>query len=194
MFFRGTTLIHPAVPLPDALIASVTGRPASAYCRENMPVSVCSRPPGQIRFASGTMTGRGRVRHFCASAEGLQGEFGNLRLETMKKYCPYFFQVPLLPRTSRQFSEKHPFLTAPLQRLFNIRCYYKKNVKISQVIFTHLLISPHFPWISSGFAEKPQPRATSNIIISVKPKATPMVPMLECFPAWDSGTSSSTTT
>ena len=145
MFFRGTTLIHPAVPLPDALIASVTGRPASAYCRENIPVSVCSRPPGQIRFASGTMTGRGRVRHFCASAEGLPGEFGNLRLETMKKYCPYFFQVPLLPRTSRQFSEKHPFLTAPLQRLFNIRCYYKKNVKISQVIFTH------FPSFSLDF-------------------------------------------
>ena len=38
------------------------------------------------------------------------------------------------------------------------------------------------------------PSATSRIIISAKPRAAPMVPMLECAPAWDSGMSSSTTT
>ena len=38
------------------------------------------------------------------------------------------------------------------------------------------------------------PSATSRIIISTKPKATPTVAMLECVPACDSGISSSTTT
>ena len=39
-----------------------------------------------------------------------------------------------------------------------------------------------------------QPRATSKIIMRVKPKATLMVETLECFPSWDWGISSSTTT
>ena len=39
-----------------------------------------------------------------------------------------------------------------------------------------------------------QPRATSSIIIRVKPNAKKMVPMLECAPSLISGISSSTTT
>ena len=38
------------------------------------------------------------------------------------------------------------------------------------------------------------PNATSKIIIIIKPKAKPNVPKLECFPTWDSGINSSTTT
>ena len=39
-----------------------------------------------------------------------------------------------------------------------------------------------------------QPSATSSTIMSAKPSAAPMVPMLECAPACASGISSSTTT
>ncbi len=42
--------------------------------------------------------------------------------------------------------------------------------------------------------ETVQPSATSSIIISVKPRAKKMVPMLECSPSLISGISSSTTT
>ena len=38
------------------------------------------------------------------------------------------------------------------------------------------------------------PSATSSIIIRVKPRAAPIVPILECSPSWDSGINSSITT
>lgn len=46
----------------------------------------------------------------------------------------------------------------------------------------------------SGFKFRNYPNAESSTIITTKPTATPIVPILECLPCCDSGISSSVTT
>ena len=45
-----------------------------------------------------------------------------------------------------------------------------------------------------GFKFRNYPNAESSTIITTKPTATPIVPILECLPCCDSGISSSVTT
>ncbi len=135
--FRGTTLFH-LIPLSFAAAVS------------NALISSVTGSSASAYSCSAVLSSNTSAAH---------NTFTKRTQRPVQSFC-------FLPRTLRQFSEKHMTSTIPYLRLSYIPVYYKKIIRRSQ----------------EKKNDSDYPRATSSIIINVNPMATPIVPIFVCFP------------